>query len=979
MESLNKEEMLQGMCAGGERIFVSVRVRPLNDKEIARNEVIDWEGIDGNTVIYKNINSGPERSMYPSSYTFDRVFGFDCSTRKVYEEGAKAVVLSVVNGINSSVFAYGQTSSGKTYTMTGITEYTMADIFDYIQKHQERDFILKFSAIEIYNECVMDLIVSDGPLRLLDDPERGTVVERLTEETLRDWNHLKELLSICQAQRQIEETCLNESSSRSHQVIRLTVESSINEFSSKDNSSTLAATVNFVDLAGSERASQTLTAGARLKEGSHINRSLLTLGSVIRKLSNKGRNGHIPYRDSKLTRILQSSLGGNARTAIICTMSPARSYVEQSRNTLHFASCAKEVSTNAHVNMLMSDKALVRQLQKELARLEAELKSAEISIRSDAAVLLKEKDHHIEKTIFAYLGTTVKLMYFWSAGQYLLKQLCGDTVQWQILKLLTMGFEIAMSEFNLEREVRELTLQRDLALSRIQELQPNPTIQGGPDPYYPKLLVRQSWGIPTSGSFTFLDDQCIDVVSRTSESSVAHSRSISDENYLLSDFDEDLLPSIASQQLLIESYSDTPPLQLTVTSKSIEIDTDNAPETTAGPSNENLQEFCRDVQCVELDNELEATLPPEENDKRLPVTGDENTGSTNQEPSSQLLRQDREPSTSFPTYPLHSPEELSAQHETDESENVKQDEAKKVDNYSDRFDKELMGKLQDIQMKLSALKFDTDPEILSQKSCDISVGNGVINGLQPPDTKVVTNGRATDNPTSVAETQDSTITNCEKELLVEEKHLSVDNPAKNVKDGSLDPQDDSGNTNWPSNFKKLQKEIIDLWQVCNVPLIYRTYFFLVFKDDPTDAIYMEVERRRLSFMKDEFSWGKETVLDGHTITPGSSMRSLRQERYMLSKLMKKRLSKVDRKCLYIKWGIKLETRKRSLQLTNLLWTEKEDMEKIEDSAELVARLIKLNNQQVRKEMFGLNLLPRPHKRKLYSWNRNTFWKFGKEH
>lgn len=114
----------------------------------------------------------------------------------------------------------------------------------------------------------------------------------------------------------------------------------------------------------------------------------------------KGRNGHIPFRDSKLTRILQSSLGGNARTAIICTMSPARSHVEQSRNTLLFASCAKEVTTNAQVNVVMSDKALVKQLQRELARLENELKNAgTASISFDSAALLREKDLEIEKVM----------------------------------------------------------------------------------------------------------------------------------------------------------------------------------------------------------------------------------------------------------------------------------------------------------------------------------------------------------------------------------------------------------------------------------------------------------------------------------------------------------------------------------------------------------------------------------------------------
>ncbi|XP_066367974.1 kinesin-like protein KIN-7F [Miscanthus floridulus] len=243
-----------------------------------------------------------------------------------------------------------------------------------IRNHEERAFVLKFSAIEIYNEVVRDLLSAESTsLRLWDDAEKGTYVENLTEVILRDSDHLKELISVCEAQRRTGETYLYENNSRSHQILKLTIESSAREFLGKDKSTTLVASVNFVDSAGSERASQALSAGARLKEGCHINRSLLTLGTMIRKLS-KVRNGHIPYRDSKLTHILQPSLGGNARTATICTMSPARSHMEQSRNTSMFASCAKEVVTNAQVNVVMSDKALVKHLQKELARLESELR-----------------------------------------------------------------------------------------------------------------------------------------------------------------------------------------------------------------------------------------------------------------------------------------------------------------------------------------------------------------------------------------------------------------------------------------------------------------------------------------------------------------------------------------------------------------------------------------------------------------------------
>ncbi|KAL2520436.1 ATP binding microtubule motor family protein [Forsythia ovata] len=479
------KEVMPGSGSHEEKIYVSVRLRPLNTKEILRSDVSDWECINDNTIIYKNANlSASERSMFPTAYTFDRVFRSDCSTRQVYEQAAKNVALSVVSGMNSSVFAYGQTSSGKTYTMTGITEYAIADIYEYMQRHTEREFVLKFSAMEIYNESVRDLLSADCiPLRLLDDPERGTTVEKLTEEILRDWNHVIELLSVCEAQRQIGETSLNETSSRSHQIIRLTIESSLREVFGKDNSSILSATVNFVDLAGSERASQSLSEGTRLKEGCHINRSLLTLGTVIRKLS-KGRNGHIPYRDSKLTRILQTSLAGNARTAIICTVSPARSHVEQSRNTLLFASCAKEVTTNAQVNLVISEKALVKHLQRELARLESELRSPQSTLSTSSyPALLREKDLQIEK---------------------------------------------------LEKEVKELIQQRDIAQTQVKDLlhmlgdDGNSMIRVGLG-HYPHLRVQKSpeYEIPEQETSIVADPQSLDLDIRSD----AHSRTSSDYHF----------------------------------------------------------------------------------------------------------------------------------------------------------------------------------------------------------------------------------------------------------------------------------------------------------------------------------------------------------------------------------------------------------------------------------------------------------------
>ncbi|GAU16802.1 hypothetical protein TSUD_200450, partial [Trifolium subterraneum] len=374
-----------------ENIRVTVRMRPLNRKEQSMYDLIAWDCLDEQTIVFKNPNEG--RPATP--YTFDRVFAPACSTQKVYDEGAKDVALSALSGINATIFAYGQTSSGKTFTMRGITENAIRDIYDYIKNTPDRDFVLRISALEIYNETVIDLLNREsGPLRLLDDPEKGTIVEKLNEEVAKDGQHLRHLIGICEAHRQVGETTLNDKSSRSHQIIRLTVESFLRE--SQDHVKSYIASLNFVDLAGSERVSQTNTCGTRLKEGSHINKSLLTLASVIRKLS-CGKRGHIPYRDSKLTRILQSSLGGNARTAIICTVSPALSHVEQTRNTLSFATSAKEVINTARVNMVVSEKTRVRELQKEVARLEGELRNPELSADERLRSLLAEKELKIKQ------------------------------------------------------------------------------------------------------------------------------------------------------------------------------------------------------------------------------------------------------------------------------------------------------------------------------------------------------------------------------------------------------------------------------------------------------------------------------------------------------------------------------------------------------------------------------------------------------
>ncbi|KAH9711100.1 kinesin-like protein KIN-7G [Citrus sinensis] len=918
MGAAGDEEPMQAQSQSGcpERIFVSVRLRPLNEKEIARNDVSDWECINDSTIIYRNNLSVAERSMYPTSYTFDRVFSCDCTTRKVYEEGAKEVALAVVSGINSSVFAYGQTSSGKTYTMIGITEYTMSDIYDYIEKHKEREFVLKFSAMEIYNESVRDLLSADtSPLRLLDDPERGTIVEKLTEETLKDWNHLKELLSTCEAQRQIGETSLNETSSRSHQILRLTVESSACEFIGNDPSS-LTATVNFVDLAGSERASQALSAGTRLKEGCHINRSLLTLGTVIRKLS-KGRNGHVPFRDSKLTRILQSSLGGNARTAIICTLSPARSHVEQSRNTLLFASCAKEVTTNAQINIVMSDKALVKHLQRELSRLENELRgSGPVFVTPDSVSVLREKDLRIEK---------------------------------------------------LEKEVDELTMQRDLARTEVENLLRGAgkgsaeSPPAGLDHQYPRLRVRSSWDFENLNIETQnMIPHCIDISVRSSDTSpCSDGHSSSDENFFpLPSLEENILKTKCNEQdeVSVPSF----------------VGTDLHQEEIEEQNDENADVY-KNVGCVQMGKgttgytDLKKSEPSLNKDRDLNMTSvdinpatsgvaetedeDEQCG----ESRSTTLKEQNElnniildsvtPSTVEPSpwrpekyTPTPSILNLTRSRSckaclmTSYSPDWFENDEKVVSTPPIVFEKDFTGRPRGLEIKVSALKYAADTEISSTNESQTSARSSSFDDLKSQNVDTL---------------------------------LKSGVPAKSVRDIGVDniQEDFINHWEWPLEFKRLQREIIELWHACNVSLVHRTYFFLLFKGDPKDSIYMEVEQRRLSFLKDSFSRGNDAIEDGRTVSLASSMKALRRERHMLSQHVKKRFSREQRENLFLKWGIGLQTKHRSLQLAHLLWTSK-DLNHVAESAAIVSKLVTfVKPDQAFREMFGLNFAPRrPNKK-----------------
>ncbi|XP_012072668.1 kinesin-like protein KIN-7O isoform X1 [Jatropha curcas] len=358
-----------------ERIHVTVRARPLSTEDAKTSP---WR-ISGNSVFIPNTSS---------KFEFDRIFGEDCKTEEVYRARTKEIVGAAVQGFNGTVFAYGQTNSGKTHTMRGsatepgVIPLAVHDLFDIIKQDAGREFLLRMSYMEIYNEDINDLLVPEHrKLQIHESLERGIYVAGLQEAVVAFPQQVLDLMQFGESHRHIGETNMNVYSSRSHTIFRMIIESR-DRIEDMDVGSSCDAVrvsvLNLVDLAGSERAAKTGAEGVRLKEGSHINKSLMTLGTVIKKLSEgaESQGGHVPYRDSKLTRILQPALGGNANTAIICNITLAQIHTDETKSSLQFASRALRVTNCAHVNEILTDAALLKRQKKEIEELRAKLQGS---------------------------------------------------------------------------------------------------------------------------------------------------------------------------------------------------------------------------------------------------------------------------------------------------------------------------------------------------------------------------------------------------------------------------------------------------------------------------------------------------------------------------------------------------------------------------------------------------------------------------
>ncbi|XP_057686418.1 centromere-associated protein E isoform X6 [Corythoichthys intestinalis] len=385
-------------------VKVCVRVRPFLEREKSdssektKSVEVFWEANENSL---RQLDDGTTTK----SFAFDRVFTAEETTNQLYQDIAKPLVVSTVEGYNGTIFAYGQTASGKTFTMMGsdnnpgIIPLAVDDVFQTIKKCPKKEFLLRVSYMEIYNETVTDLLVDSykrKPLEVREDVNKNISVADLTEELVTTPAQALKWIRLGEKNRHYGSTKMNHRSSRSHTIFRMILESrERSDLASGENADggIIVSHLNLVDLAGSERASQTGAEGARFKEGCMINRSLFTLGQVIKKLSEESQRSFISYRDSKLTRILQNSLGGNAKTVIMCTITTAS--LDETLSTLQFASAAKKMKNDPHVTEVCDDGALLKRYRNEIVDLKKRLQEVSSVTATEKEVLvqvLQEKE-----------------------------------------------------------------------------------------------------------------------------------------------------------------------------------------------------------------------------------------------------------------------------------------------------------------------------------------------------------------------------------------------------------------------------------------------------------------------------------------------------------------------------------------------------------------------------------------------------------
>ena len=356
-------------------VQVAVRCRPLSTRE----------KVESPSICLTTDSSSHSVQIGTRTFTFDQVFGLESRQIDLFQSCVEPLLNSSLAGYNAAILAYGQTGSGKTFTMgsallpdtpeavKGIIPRVIERLVAEVQARKETSApVLRVSFLEIYNEEIRDLLNPSNEKPITVREEAGTItLPGLSEEVVTTTEEMAACLARGALNRVTAVTLMNEQSSRSHAIFTISMEQ-------VENEGVISSKFTFVDLAGSERIKRTGAVGAVLKEGISINLGLLTLGKVISSLTEEGRKGHVPYRESKLTRILQDSLGGNSKTWMIACVSPAEDSFDETLNTLRYASNARKIKNKPMVNrdpksqMIMELREEVEQLKMELCRLKGE-------------------------------------------------------------------------------------------------------------------------------------------------------------------------------------------------------------------------------------------------------------------------------------------------------------------------------------------------------------------------------------------------------------------------------------------------------------------------------------------------------------------------------------------------------------------------------------------------------------------------------
>ncbi|XP_036898091.1 kinesin-like protein KIF13B isoform X2 [Sturnira hondurensis] len=404
---------------GDSKVKVAVRIRPMNRREIDLHTkcVVD---VDANKVILNPVNTNLSKgdARQPKVFAYDHCFwSMDESVKEKYAGQddvfkclGENILQNAFDGYNACIFAYGQTGSGKSYTMMGTADQPgliprlCSGLFERTQKeeNEEQSFKVEVSYMEIYNEKVRDLLDPKGSRQTLKVREHsvlGPYVDGLSKLAVTSYKDIESLMSEGNKSRTVAATNMNEESSRSHAVFKITLTHTLYDVKS-GTSGEKVGKLSLVDLAGSERATKTGAAGDRLKEGSNINKSLTTLGLVISALADqsagKNKNKFVPYRDSVLTWLLKDSLGGNSKTAMVATVSPAADNYDETLSTLRYADRAKNIVNHAVVNEDPNAR-IIRDLREEVEKLREQLTKAEAMKSPELKERLEESEKLIQE------------------------------------------------------------------------------------------------------------------------------------------------------------------------------------------------------------------------------------------------------------------------------------------------------------------------------------------------------------------------------------------------------------------------------------------------------------------------------------------------------------------------------------------------------------------------------------------------------